>query len=156
MTLDDLKAALDCLSELEEVRISDETFSSLFPPGRPDYAAMRRCAEFAEATLCRIYTNSDDVCFLKKPMGDEGRPQPYDLIPYRRTVLFAGQQADTDKTLQNRAEEYLASIKVSDGRIFKTDDGCYVVAWDRDPTYKTVRKWFGFAWLRPGRPSQVR
>ncbi len=151
ITLDELKAALDGLSEVKEYRISDESFSSLFPPGRFDYAAMRRCAEFAEAARCRAYTASGDIWFLKQPIGDEGRSQPYDLIPYRRTVLFAGQQVDTGKTPQNRAEEYLASIKVSDGRIFKTDDGCYVVAWEKEPPCKTARGWLRLAWAR-GRP----
>jgi hypothetical protein len=65
MTLDELEDELDKLSPKARFCLTDERFSKLFPPGRPDYDAMIRAAKFAHEHGCEVKANKQ-ICFMKK------------------------------------------------------------------------------------------
>jgi hypothetical protein len=64
MKLDELEDKLYDLSPKGRFCLTDEQFSRVFPPGRPDYDAMIRAAKFAHENDCEVRANKK-ICFVK-------------------------------------------------------------------------------------------
>jgi len=67
MTIDDLKAQLQALSQGKMACIHHDAYASLFPPGEPDEGARKACYGFAKALGCQVANRPTEqtICFIK-------------------------------------------------------------------------------------------
>lgn len=65
MGMEELAEQLAALETGQSICLSEDEFSAVFPPGRPDAASQNAALSFAEANGCDIAAGTE-VCFVRR------------------------------------------------------------------------------------------